>query len=706
MSGVEKSNIELLRNLAEAKQRSEEVEDILRAIRSGEVDALLVEGPHGDQVYTLKGADHPYRVMVEAMNEGAVTLTADGAIFYSNKSFADMLGRPLGQVIGTAFGDYVVEDDLSILEALLSKGETVGSKGEIRLKSASESVIPVYVSINSLQIDGALGLCAIVTDLTEQKRNLELIASERAERLVRRQSEAARQRITNILESITDSFFALDREWNITDVNHQAASIFRRERGELIGKNFLEMFPQDVNDEFRKHYERAMAEQKPVHFEAISNIAKGHWFEFHLYPSPEGLSVYFRDITDRKRVEQEREDLLAREQEARKLAETANRVKDEFLATLSHELRTPLNAILGWTELLKTKGGDENFLAHAVEVIRRNAKAQVQLIEDILDVSRIIAGNFHLETTALNLVRAVEAAIDTVRPLAEAKGIRLRTSLGPMTVVSGDLTRLQQVVWNLLSNAIKFTPSGGLVEVRLEEAGSEAQIVVTDQGEGISPDFLPYIFDRFRQKDSSYARKHSGLGLGLAIVRHVVELHGGRIEAYSAGEGRGATFTVKLPLAARSARKPGANQAEQRFSDQATDALSLAGLRVLLVEDDTDTREMLTVALELHGASVRSAPRADAGFEVLRQWQADVLVSDVGMPDEDGYSFMRKVRSQGPDNVRQIPAIALTGYAGDYEDERARAAGYHMYLTKPTLPELLVESIAKLAKLNGKASKA
>lgn len=696
----DRSKREQLLNIAEMRMHVEEAEDILRALHTGEVDAVIVAVPEGERVYTLQSADHHYRLLVEAMNEGAVIMTGDGVVLYSNRSFAEMLKAPLEQVAGCSISQFILETDLSNYQKLMAQSQLSGSsKGEITLTALDGALVPAYFSLSALQLDEAQSVCAIITDLSEHKRTQELIASERLERSLRAEAEASRQKISDILESITESFLALDRDWRITYVNQRAASFFGKTMDELIGQGLFDLFPHAKGNDFYINYQRAMDEQTPIHFEAASSIIPGRWFEAHVYPFEGGISAYFRDITDRKRAEQEREQLLAREQEARRVAEEANRVKDDFLATLSHELRTPLNAILGWTEILNANKRDGAFLDHAIEVIARNARAQAQLIEDILDVSRIIAGKFYLDMQTAELIPIIDAAIESVRPMADTKGVLLLTSIDPMTaIVSCDPIRLQQVIWNLLANAIKFTAPSGMVEVRLECVDSNAQITIRDTGEGISAEFLPQVFDRFRQKDSSYARKHSGLGLGLAIVRHVMELHGGTIEAYSAGEGKGATFTIKLPLVKAAIEPIYFRQSHGESAAQTADqkAPRLAEAKILVVEDDVDTREALRVILESEGASIKIAATARECLEALESWQPDVIVSDIGMPGEDGYALIEKVRMLPQEKGGRIPAIALTGYVGAKDSERALSAGYQIYLGKPTQLDDLMQAIASL----------
>ncbi|MEG4343701.1 response regulator [Microcoleus sp. A003_D6] len=401
-----------------------------------------------------------------------------------------------------------------------------------------------------------------------------------------------------------------------------------------------------------------------------------------------------RDVTDRKQAEEERGRLI-REQVARQEAERANQMKDEFLAILSHELRTPLNAILGWSRLLRAKTFDQQTINKALETIERNAKSQSQLIEDILDVSRILRGKLNLNKHRLQLEYIIEMAIDSLRPLAEEKSIVLELTCSPnVGEVIGDFDRLQQIVWNLLSNAIKFTPQEGKVEVRLELAGDEAQIQIIDSGIGIEPDFLPYVFDRFRQADSSTTRSYGGLGLGLAIVRHLVELHGGKVTAVN-NPGEGAKFTVSLPFAERNGQ--GALD-DRSIVNEATEELpTLANLQLLVVDDDDDTREFLVTLLEQEGAMVRSATSVAGALAALESYWPDVLLSDIGMPQADGYELIARVREMEVLRGGKMPAIALTAYASESERLQALEAGFQMHLSKPVEITQLIAGVANLA---------
>jgi signal transduction histidine kinase len=379
-------------------------------------------------------------------------------------------------------------------------------------------------------------------------------------------------------------------------------------------------------------------------------------------------------------------------------AEEANRMKDEFLATLSHELRTPLNAMLGWAQVLRMGKLDPAASARALETIERNARAQAQLIADLLDVSRIITGKLRLDFQPVELRRIVDAALDSVRPAADAKGIRLGVSLGPLaSPVLGDADRLQQVIWNLLSNAIKFTPRDGAVEVRLRQNGASAEVRVSDTGAGIRPDFLPYVFDRFRQAESTITRSHGGLGLGLSIVRHLVELHGGTVEVQSEGEGKGATFSVLLPVRPAVAETPVLVESKAAEASPWGRTELLRGLCVLVVEDEEDTRELLITALEQCGAEVLAAASTAEALARLDERPPDVLVSDLAMPDEDGYALIRKVRARPAERGGRVPAAALTAYARAEDRVRSLAAGFQMHVPKPIDPAGLVSMVAALA---------
>ncbi len=407
------------------------------------------------------------------------------------------------------------------------------------------------------------------------------------------------------------------------------------------------------------------------------------------------------EIAERERIERERLELLERERFARAEAESVNRLKDEFLATLSHELRTPLNAILGWSHLLTSGKTNPATSQRALNVIRNNAMAQSQLIEDILDVSRIISGKLRLRVRAVDVAEVLGAALDSVSPAAEAKAILIERDLEPLEPIAGDPDRLQQVFWNLLSNAVKFTPRDGRVVIRLRRESGDAVVSVEDTGIGISADFLPYVFDRFRQADGTATRRHGGLGLGMAIVRYLVELHGGTVRVESEGENRGATFTAALPIRVPELIAESADVDDHEPDEPERDARhpQLEGLRILVVDDDRDSRTFLVTLLEEHGAEVRSAGSSAQALDLFSHDPVDVLVSDIAMPGEDGYDLIHRVRELPADAGGLTPAVALTAYVRIEDQHAAIAAGYQRHIKKPVVVSELIAVVAELAAL-------
>ncbi|WP_404789861.1 response regulator [Altericista sp. CCNU0014] len=566
--------------------------------------------------------------------------------------------------------------------------------------------------------------------LVQPVEPIELVATVRSLLRIRRAEEvalASAREWQTTFDSIKDSVCLVDREGKILRSNRSMSQLLGKPSHEILGRVHHELIRSvlGVGDGFcfrraRETHQRQVLELHP----------EGRWFAKSVDPVLDengafaGAVYILSDITERKRSEvtlKEQNDrlnqLMLSLQRQTEEAQQANRIKDEFLAVLSHELRSPLNPILGWARILRTKQQDEAKTQYALETIERNAKLQAQLIEDLLEVSRILQGKLNLNTSSIDLTSIIKAASETVRLAAEAKSIQIQTVSEPnVGCVLGDSGRLQQVVWNLLSNAVKFTPPGGRVEVRLEkierERGDEgemdrqgdgkaaiatpppstatAQITVSDTGKGISPDFLPHVFDYFRQADSTTTRKFGGLGLGLAIVRHLVELHGGTVWADSPGEGRGATFVVRLPIAAESRE----NSPDRLPGDRAD--WNLNGLHVLCVDDDSDSRELIAFLLEQDGATVTNVESAIEALNCLNQTKFDLIVSDVGMPDMDGYAFIRQVRQHYPDPIAKIPAIALTAYASEIHRQQALVAGFQARVAKPIEPDFLLQAIRTL----------
>jgi PAS domain S-box-containing protein len=525
----------------------------------------------------------------------------------------------------------------------------------------------------------------------------------------RRRSSAAHVR--SILDNTLDAVIALDGGGLVTFWNPQAEQTFGITREQAVGRSLAEMIlPEADRGAFTGLLPRlAPAEGAAnLRLEVEARRADGITFplELTITAIPDGgdfsFSAFARDITQRRQDDRERARLLTEAERARTQAETASRVKDEFLSTLSHELRTPLTAIVGWTYLLRGGRLDEATAHRGLEAIERNAAAQAQVISDILDLSRMVGAKFRLNVRPLQIAPVVAAAIDPLMPAAAAKSLKVQTVLDPGAgFVVGDPDRLRQVVWNLVSNAVKFTPRGGRVTVRVERAAHSAvRLVVEDTGEGIAPDFLPHVFERFRQGDSSNTRSHGGLGLGLAVVRHLVELHGGTIEARSEGEGRGAAFTVVLPIVDPT-QLPSAAASPAGDTAQTTalmaDAPDLGGVRVLVVDDGEDVREVVSAVLGQCGAEVQSVGTAVEALDVLARFAPHVLVSEVEMRGETGFSLIQKVRALPAERGGLVPAAALSAYGRADDRVQALLAGFQIHLPKPVQPKELVAVVASLA---------
>jgi PAS domain S-box-containing protein len=926
-----------------------------------------------------------YQVLSEHSRDIVLFVRLDGQIIEANNAAIQAYGYDRSELLSVKIDTLRAPQTHALIAEQIEQADKQGILFETIHRRKDGSFFPVEVSAQSTVIGNEKIVLSIIRDITERKR---------AEEALRESN----RRITNILESITDAFVALDHQWRITYVNQETARLNGQKPEDMIGKTHWEQWPWSVGTVVEREYRRAVTERVAVHLEVLYEPLN-LWLEIHAYPSQDGLSIYFRDITERKQIEQslqvnrdrldlvlqasqlglwycdlpfdklvwndkckehfgltpdtevtidlfyaqlhpddrertrtaidqsieqksgydidyrtvapdgqvrwiraigrgfydatgnpmhfdgitvdisdrkrqeeERSRVEARErqymhrlqrlaeasvainstlsldeilklitEQAREIIEAhqsvtsmsvddnwaqainavslsdkyaqwrqydektdgsgiytlvcrmqrpmrmtqaeleahpawrgfgkhasnhppirgwlavplttrdgknigliqlsdkyegeftqedeailvqlaqmasatidnarlyqesqqANRLKDDFLATLSHELRSPLNAMLGWLTLLRTRKFDEAAKTRALETIERNARTQAQLVEDILDVSRIIRGQLRLNVRPVRLVPVIESAIDTVRPAADAKSIRLQSVLDPAAgPVSGDSDRLQQIIWNLLTNAVKFTPKGGRVQICLERINSHVEITVTDTGQGISAEFLPYVFDRFRQADGSITRSYNGLGLGLAIVRHLVELHGGTVHAESAGKGLGARFTVKLPLMAVTTKDSEHERVHPTVGGRVSfeNSPSLKGLRILVVDDEADARELLIQILKESGVEVVAVATAEEAIRVLTEQASrlDVLVSDIGMPNQDGYSLLRRVRSLPPEMGGQIPAVALTAYARTEDRRAAFLAGFQSHLAKPVE---LAELIAVIANLTGR----
>ena len=531
---------------------------------------------------------------------------------------------------------------------------------------------------------------------------------------------------TNVQAAVTrwftdethQGFFATDTQFRIVAWNRWMEIHSGHSASEIVGRSLFDIYRDAIARGIKECYDSAIAGRvtvishglhryilpfKPTNADlTLAEMPQsGHIGPLSHDDSVIGTITIIEDVSDRLATEAQLRKQIAALQLARSTAENALRAKDEFLSTLSHEMRTPLNAVLGWARILLGREHiDRALLDRGLHVIERNGAAQAKMIDDMLDMARIVAGKLRLEMEPVDVLSVVLAAVDVVMPSANAKRIAVRTRLNPKTPhVNGDQDRLQQVIWNLLSNALKFTESGGSIEVRLDVAGPYARIVVSDTGQGISDEFLPHVFERFRQNDASSARRYGGLGLGLALVRELVQLHGGNVTAASEGIGKGATFTIDLPAIESPETRPNLLELDGTSEDRIS---SLIGVRVLVVEDESDARDLAVIALEHCGAQVTAMPSSSDAVSAIVSASPHalphVLVSDIGMPTENGYDFIRRVRALHPERGGRIPAVTVTGYATPEDVDRALAAGYQRHVAKPMDPFALVTVVAELAR--------
>jgi len=523
------------------------------------------------------------------------------------------------------------------------------------------------------------------------------LRARQAEEEMRRSEEKFRAIFNQALNGI----ILISQELVYVEVNPAMAKMLGRRREEVVGRHMSAFLP--CNSESQMH---AVARDLQTegcwqgslpHLHANGNVVELEW-KISTHTTPGMRLGIVNDITERRAFDAEREQLLLNERAARADAERANQLKDEFLATLSHELRTPLNAIVGWAQILKSTEAKPEDYREGIEAIERNAKAQTELISDLLDVSRIISGKMRLELQPVDPVSLIRSAVEGFSATAIAKGIVVDQDLDPRVgTIRADPGRLQQVIWNLGHNAVKFTPAGGEITVRMRRIENELEITVSDTGQGINPAFLPHIFERFRQEDGTTRRNHGGLGLGLAIVKHLVEMHGGRINAASEGEGKGAAFTVYLPLSgpSASAQEPDAILDRTPRASKEHHRTLLEGTRVLIVDDDPDARTLIHRVLKRYGAKVTEAETVDEALNLLTEARPGVLISDIGMPKRDGYDLIQAVRSRGY-SANALPAIALTAFARPEDQKHSLVAGFQKHLAKPVDTHALIEAVAVL----------
>jgi PAS domain S-box-containing protein len=666
-------------------------------------------------VSEIKQTDEKLRFqahLLDVVEQAMIATDMDGRITYWNQFAEKLYGWSAEEVIGRDILEITpseqTQEQASDLMSKMLKGESWSGEFLAHHRNGESFMIRVNNTPVYDEQGKQIGVVGSSDDISPHK-----LAEEERTRLAS-EIERQRERLNNIITSVPGVVW---EAWGEPDAATQRIDFVSDYVAQMLGYSVEEWLSKPnfwlslVDDEDKERAAR----------EAAAKFVKGHgtsqfrwktkdgrvlWVEAHSVTIRDeaGLPVGMRgvtlDITRRKQVEEKQAELLRREHEARTEAEAANRTKDEFLATLSHELRTPLTAMLGWTWMLRSRELDQETYNHALETIERNVRAQAQLIEDLLDVSRIITGKLRLEVRPAELVPVIEAALDTARPAAGAKAIQLQVELDPTAShILCDPARMQQVVWNLLSNAVKFTPRGGQVKVSLKRLAAHVEIGVSDTGPGINQDFLPHVFDRFRQADSSTTRMHGGLGLGLAIVRHLVELHGGTVSVKSKGEDTGTSFIVSLPLMTVSTETSGRALPDIEKHPQLDCPPSLEGVRVLVVDDEADARDLLLTTLRECEAQVTAVASASEALDVVKRSPPDVIVSDIGMPVADGYEFIQKVRLLESENGGQhIPAIALTAYASEGARASALKAGFQKHLAKPIEPSKLIETIAGLIK--------
>jgi PAS domain S-box-containing protein len=635
-----------------------------------------------------------FQLLVEAVKDYAIfMLDPQGRVATWNTGARLIKGYEAGEIIGQHFSKFYPPESLAKdfpaheLRVAAAEGRFEDEGWRVR-KDGSRFWANVVITAVYDRAKNLIGFAKVTRDLTHRREHEEVL----------RQSE---ERFRLLVEGVADyAIFMLDANGSVATWNAGAARIKGYRAEEIIGQHFSRFYPQEAIESGWPEHELRVAAAEGRFVDEGWRIRKdGSRFWAHVTitalrdeHSLRGFAKLTRDLTERRRTEAleasgaERAELLEAERNARMLAQRSARIKDEFLATLSHELRTPLNAILGWAQLLRVKSNPEAAeVQRGMEVIERNARAQVRLIDDLLDLSRIMSGRFRLDVQQVSLHDIVKGALDSIEPTAQSKGVRLESILDPNSViVSGDPGRLQQIFWNLLSNAIKFTPKGGKVQVVLQRVNSHIELSVSDTGIGIPAAFLPHVFERFSQKDSSTQREYGGLGLGLAISKQLVDLHGGSIHAKSLGEGHGATFVVSLPLVMLGAEK----RSVQRVHPTATELSDgmpiprLDGIRALIVDDEADAIELVRRVLQTQGAIVTTARSGEEALRVLEASEPDVLISDIGMPGMDGYQFMRLMRAAEAKG-RRLPALALTAFARPDDRKQAILAGYQAHLAKP-----------------------
>ena len=675
--------------------RAPEEEGLLRSVALKNATTIFAARQREEELRARLAA------IVESSDDAIISKTLDGIIRTWNKGAERTFGYTADEVIGKPVTILMPPDRVNEEERILTKlraGEPIEHYETVRVrKDGTRLEISLSVSPIKDAKGTVIGASKIARDVTARKRTEEAL----------RESEA---RLRAVVEATPECVKIVAPDGSLVFMNPAGLGMIEADALPSVRDTcvFDLIAPEHRAGWMERHARVCAGERLSWEFEIVGLGGVRRWMATHAVPLrlADGRAAQLavtREITEWKRAEAEREQLLEAERAARAEAERVSLLKDEFLATLSHELRTPLNAILGWSQILRAREGADEDLSEGLAVIERNARVQTQLIEDLLDMSRIVSGKVRLDVQQVDLQDVVKAAIASVRHSADAKEIRLQAVLDPLAgPVRGDPARLQQCVWNLLSNAIKFTPKGGRVQVSLGRVNSHVELCVIDTGEGIKPEFLPHVFERFRQADATTTRRHGGLGLGLSIVKHLIELHGGKVRANSPGEGRGATFCIDLPLMVVHPPKAPAARDHPRSpsltpSTTAADHPSLTGVTVLAVDDEPDARGLIKRLLEECGARVVVSASAREALALVSSERPDMIISDIGMPFEDGYEFIKKVRALPPDEGGRTPAAALTAFARAEDRTRALRAGYQSHVSKPVESTELTAVVASLA---------
>ena len=655
----------------------------LAAIQSGDIDALVVHGTEGSRIFTLQGADHAYRELIEQMAEGAVMLNADSTIHYCNRGFAHMLKRPLDELIGTPVRGYIVESDQPAFASLLLQAWTGSRQGEFRFLATDGRVVCAQVGLSPL-VDGSpvTSMSMVVVNLTERKRAEYVLANaEFTERLI---------------EATPIGVAVVGRDMRYVLANAAYQTMVGDSAASLVGRTIAQVLPPAVAQLVESAVQQVLRSGQPIGFrEYAVSESEGIWWKATNIPlsdangDTENVLIVAEDVSERKRTVEELKRAKMRAEQSQIVAESASKAKDDFLAVLSHELRTPLVPVLAAVSILQKDPRFEGDGRDNLDMIRRNAELEARLIDDLLDVTRIERGKIELHKQPVDLKTILHHAAEVCVPVIEARKLQfeIESADGPY-VVDGDPARLQQVFWNLVKNAIKFTPVGGRVGIHCHRDGEAAVIVqVTDSGRGIEPDLLPHLFNAFEQGGREITRQFGGLGLGLAISKNLVEMHGGTIKADSEGKGKGATFSVRLPLLPAGA----AVLPAPPTSKTPAAAAAPSSLRILLVEDHDDTAQVMRRVLSAQGHEVQIAGDVATALRLAGEQSFNLLISDLGLPDGSGLDLMRALRAKG----NNLPGIALSGYGQEKDIEASREAGFVIHLVKPVNLAKLKEEIAK-----------